>query len=31
MWPRPGSTDPVPKVSFVTKVDDQVCTVGYYK
>lgn len=31
MWPRPGSTDPVPKVSFVTKVDDQVCAVGYYK
>uniref|UniRef100_A0A831U2L2 Chemotaxis protein n=1 Tax=Geobacter metallireducens TaxID=28232 RepID=A0A831U2L2_GEOME len=31
MWPRPGSTDPVPKVSFVTKVGDQVCAVGYYK
>jgi len=31
MWPRPGSTDPVQKVSFVTKVDDQVCAVGYYK
>ncbi|WP_366949717.1 cache domain-containing protein [Geobacter sp.] len=31
MWPRPGSTEPVPKVSFVTKVDDQVCAVGYYK
>ncbi|GLI38119.1 cache domain-containing protein [Geobacter hydrogenophilus] len=31
MWPRPGSTDPVPKVSFVTRVDDQVCAVGYYK
>ncbi|WP_306534257.1 cache domain-containing protein [Geobacter sp.] len=31
MWPRPGSTDPVAKVSFVTKVDDQVCAVGYYK
>jgi len=31
MWPRPGSTDPVAKVSFVTKVGDQVCAVGYYK
>jgi signal transduction histidine kinase len=31
MWPRPGSTEPVQKVSFVTKVSDQVCAVGYYK
>jgi signal transduction histidine kinase len=31
MWPRPGSTKPVPKVSFVTKVGDQICGVGYYK
>ena len=31
MWPRPNTTDPVQKVSFVTKVDDQVCAVGYYK
>jgi signal transduction histidine kinase len=31
LWPRPGGTDPVQKVSFVTKVDDQVCAVGYYK
>lgn len=31
MWPRPGSNDPVPKVSFVTRVGDQVCAVGYYK
>lgn len=30
-WPRPGATDPAPKVSFVTKVGDQVCAVGYYK
>ena len=30
-WPRPGSAEPVPKVSFVTKVGDQVCAVGYYK
>jgi signal transduction histidine kinase len=31
MWPRPGTTEPVAKVSFVTKVGDQVCAVGYYK
>lgn len=31
MWPRPGTTDPVQKVSYVTKVADQVCAVGYYK
>ena len=32
MWPRPGAdTTPVQKVSFVTKVADQVCGVGYYK
>jgi signal transduction histidine kinase len=30
MWPRPGTTDPVKKVSYVTKVGDQVCAVGYY-
>ncbi|KPG00201.1 chemotaxis protein [Rhodopseudomonas sp. AAP120] len=31
MWPRPGQTDPVQKVSYVTKVGDQTCAVGYYK
>ena len=31
MWPRPGGTEPVQKVSFVTKVGDQVCAVGHYK
>lgn len=31
MWARPGTTDPVQKVSYVTKVGDQVCAVGYYK
>jgi hypothetical protein len=31
MWPRPDGTEPVQKVSFVTKVGDQVCAVGYYK
>jgi signal transduction histidine kinase len=30
MWPRPGQQEPVKKVSFVTKVGDQVCAVGYY-
>jgi Single Cache domain 2 len=31
MWTRPGAAEPVQKTSFVTKVDDQVCAVGYYK
>jgi hypothetical protein len=32
MFPKPGTTAPaVPKVSFVTKVADLVCGVGYYK
>ena len=32
MWPRPGAdTTPVDKVSFVTRVGDQICGVGYYK
>jgi Single Cache domain 2 len=31
LWPRPGETDAVPKVTYVTKVADQVCVVGYYK
>ena len=31
MWPRPGSTKPVQKVTYVTKVSDEVCAVGYYK
>jgi signal transduction histidine kinase len=30
-FPRPGGTAPAPKVSYVTKVADQVCAVGYYK
>ena len=30
-FPRPGETQPAAKVSFVTKVGDQVCGVGYYK
>jgi signal transduction histidine kinase len=31
MWPVPGSHVPAEKVSFVTKVTDQMCGVGYYK
>jgi signal transduction histidine kinase len=31
MWPRPGSTEPVAKISYVTRIDDQVCAVGYYQ
>jgi signal transduction histidine kinase len=31
LWTRLGSTDPVVKVAYVTKVKDQVCGVGYYK
>ena len=31
MYARPGETNPVPKVAYITKVDDQVCGVGYYK
>jgi signal transduction histidine kinase len=31
MWPRPGATDPVAKISYVTRIGDQVCAVGYYK
>ena len=31
MWPRPGQTEPVQKVTYITKVGDQICAVGYYK
>jgi hypothetical protein len=32
MFPKPGTTAPaVPKVSFVTRVGDLGCGVGYYK
>ncbi len=31
MWPRPNTDTPAEKVTFVTKVEDQVCGVGYYK
>jgi signal transduction histidine kinase len=31
MFARPSSTEPVQKVSYITRVADQVCGVGYYK
>jgi signal transduction histidine kinase len=31
MWPEPDSHVPVNKVTFFTRVSDQVCGVGYYK
>ena len=32
MFAKPGAdTTPVPKVSYLTKVDDLICGVGYYK
>lgn len=31
MWPRPGSAEPAQKYSYVTRIGDQVCAVGYYK
>lgn len=31
LWPRPGSAEPVPKISYVTRIGDQVCAVGYYE
>ncbi len=30
-FPKPGTTNPVPKQSFVTKADGLGCGVGYYK
>jgi len=31
MWPRPGSDIPAKKITYVTRVDDQICAVGFYK
>ncbi len=31
MWPEPSSHVPVEKVTFFTRVADQMCGVGYYK
>ena len=30
-FPKPGTTDPVPKESYITRVAKQGCGVGYYK
>ena len=30
-WPRPGSKEPVQKLTYYTKVSDQICAVGSYK
>jgi hypothetical protein len=30
-FPKPGTTEPVPKESYMTRVGDQGCGVGYYK
>jgi hypothetical protein len=31
MFPKPGSSDPVPKETYITKAGSQGCAVGYYK
>jgi signal transduction histidine kinase len=31
MFPRPGSTEPAQKSSYVSNIGDQTCGVGYYK
>jgi signal transduction histidine kinase len=31
MWPKPGSKEPVQKLTYYTKVGDQICGVGSYK
>jgi signal transduction histidine kinase len=31
VWTRPGGTEPVEKVAFVTRIGNQTCAVGYYK
>ncbi|MCW5698817.1 MAG: cache domain-containing protein [Rhodospirillales bacterium] len=31
MWPRPGETEPVEKIAYITKIGDNICGVGYYK
>ncbi len=30
-FPRPGTTAPMPKLSYILRVGDQICGVGYYK
>jgi cytochrome c len=31
IFPKPGTTEPVPKESYVTRIGDEGCGVGYYK
>jgi hypothetical protein len=31
MWPRPDGGDPVAKNSYVIRLDDRICGVGYYQ
>jgi hypothetical protein len=31
MFPKPGETTPAAKSSYITKVDNQVCGIGYHK
>jgi hypothetical protein len=31
MWPRPGTSEPAQKMTYCTKVTDQICCVGYWK
>jgi hypothetical protein len=31
MWPRPGTTGPVPKQTYYTRVNGLICGVGYYQ
>jgi signal transduction histidine kinase len=30
-WPKPGTEEPVEKTTYYTKVDGQICGVGYYR
>jgi signal transduction histidine kinase len=30
-FPKPGTTEPVPKESYITRMGGQACAVGYYK
>lgn len=31
MWPRPNETEPMQKLSYYTRIGDEVCGVGYYQ
>jgi hypothetical protein len=31
MWPRPEGGDPVQKNSYVTRLNEHICGVGYYE